>query len=799
MDVIKKGVKIVFAALLAMMILMTVIPTALVQAQVESESDSLQVTTEFGYGGKVNEGRWNPLKVTLTSKRDLEGDLVIQVSPQNGLGESTYVRHVELPAGTAKEVVLAIPGGSYSRNTSLLQFYKGSVEKGKSVPFSEGRAYLSSAIQQGGVMGVLSSDPDTMNFMSLLQSTGSLVKVVPLKAADIGEDPMLLDGLDALVINDFPMDTLNEAQTQAIRSWVQRGGTLVWGGGSTYPKTVGALEDLSPVQASGGTVQSSASTLASADREKKLPANTSLTLTKSEAKPNAQVRYESNGVPIIASMPMQAGEVFYAGYDLSLEPLASWQGSAKLWGELLQSRLQGNAVVNGMFGNVYSNLSYALDYFPSIHLPKLNVLVWMLLIYVVIVAPILYLILRKFDKREWAWIGIPLIAVVSSAAIYMTGSSDKTNELAHTLSYVNMNGEGQGVRSNTTALFVPRSGEYEIDFPQNTSVSMMNSDAFFGMNGEVSRKLSTFVRQEPDNTQLHLGDMSYWSVSKFAFDEAKPVDTGKWTTDLSVDEKGAIVGTVTNDTKRSFTDVALIAGNQLYKLGTLKPAETVTIGKGFTISSTYYDISNLLLTSQTTAEDPYLRQRSMLQNMPESNATMNPNGVENTYLIAFEESADEPFDVDGKSVRNDRLSLYKQPVSLELIKDGEVRIPSGYIGGYVAHTNTTQVSDDGNGRINASPGVMTVAYQLPDLGEVNYEDLEINLPDGRIQTAALELWNQQKKDWEPVDWKTGATNAIYNNAADYVNPDNRIQIRFQIKQWTSLILPQIKLKGAVQP
>jgi len=93
---------------------------------------------------------------------------------------------------------------------------------------------------------------------------------------------------------------------------------------------------------------------------------------------------------------------------------------------------------------------------------------------------------------------------------------------------------------------------------------------------------------------------------------------------------------------------------------------------------------------------------------------------------------------------------------------------------------------------------MTVAYQLPDLGKVNYEDLEINLPDGRIQTAALELWNQKKKDWEPMNWKTGATTAIYNNAADYVNPDNRIQIRFQIKQWTSLILPQIKLKGAVQ-
>lgn len=795
----KTAAKSCLALLLPLALIAALLPILPAEAKAATAEGGLQVTTEFGYGGKINDGRWNPLKVTLTSDRDLSGDLVVQVAPQNGMSESTYVRRIELPAGTAKEVTLAIPGGSYSKNTSMVRFYSGSVEKGDSLPFRKGKSYISSSSQYGGLVGVLSSDPDTMNFLNLLQGSGQTVSIAPLEAADIGDDPMLLDGLDVLVMNDFASDTLSEGQSNAIRTWVERGGALVLGGGAGYAKTVGALDDLSPVEASGGTVSVTAASLASGGGGKDLPAGTSLTAAKASAKPEADVRYDNDGLPLIASIPVQAGKVWYSAYDLSLEPLSSWAGSADLWGGLLQSDLQIANMNGGMYGNSYYNMSYMLDYFPSLHMPKLSGLVWMLLVYVIVVAPILYLVLRKFDKREWAWVFIPLVAIVSSAAIYMAGSSDKTNEIAHTISYVKMDGEGKGVRSSSTALFVPNSGSYTVDFPKGTRVSMMGTDAFMGNNGLVSGELGSFVREEPDTTQLRLGGMSYWSVAKFGVEETGSVETGRLSTQLTADEKGEVSGSVVNETDMPLSDAALIAGGKLYKLGTLEPGGSASLGKSITLSSGYYDIGSYLFPSQTSANDPYIRQRSMAQNVQVGSPINGSTGIENAFLIAFAENADDTLDVGGKSVNNDRITMYTQPASVELVQNGEINIPYGYVGGSVIHTNTTQVSDDGMGRFSASPGTMTIGYTLPSVGKVDYAQLDVNLPDGKTQTASFELWNEAKGEWEPVNWKVGGVSQTYDNAADYVNDGNAVQLRVRVNEWTTLAMPQIKLKGAVQP
>ncbi|OWR32945.1 hypothetical protein CDO73_00040 [Saccharibacillus sp. O23] len=794
------GMALLLSILLAASLL-SVLPARADAAGKSSDDAGLRVSTELGYGGKVNEGRWTPLRVTLTSDQDLSGDLVVQLQPQNGMGESTYVRRVELPAGTAKEVTFAVAGSSYSRTTSLIRFYPGSAEKGKSLEFKEGRAYVSSSSQFGGIVGVLASDPDTMNFLSLVQASGTSVSVVPLEAKDIGSDPMLLEGLDVLVINDFASDTLNEAQLKAIRDWVARGGTLVFGGGAGYAKSSAGLEDLSPVEASGGTVSVPAAPLAVGTGEP-LQAGAALTVAQAQLKKEAAASYLSGNRPLIASMPVQAGRVWYAGYDLALEPAASWAGNSSLWGKLLREKLNANANTGGMaaassaFNSNFYNLSYTLDFFPSLHMPKMSLLVWMLLIYVVVVAPLLYLLLRKFDKREWAWVFIPLIAVVSSGAIYLAGSSDKTSEIAHTLSYVTLDGEGEGVRRSATALFVPRAGDYKVAFPAGTRLSMIGTDNWMGgYNGEVSGRLTHFVREEADKSELRLGDMSYWSVSKFSVEEPGNQETGKLETSLTVDDKGQVVGEVVNATGSRLDDAAVIAGGKLYKLGTLEPDGKATLGKGAALSTGYYDLGSYLFPVQTSNADPYIRQRSMLQNTPASGALN--SGMQNAYLIAFAEDTNDKLNVGGKSVKNDRLSLYTQPVSIGLPTNGEIDIPYGYIGGRVIHTNTTQVNDDGMGRIGASPGSMTLGYTLPDLGQAKYEKLDIRISGGVPKTISVEIMNEKSGEWEAVNWKGGA--ASLNQASDYLVDGNQVQLRIRVNEWTSMPLPEIGLKGAVQP
>ncbi|MDO3408653.1 hypothetical protein QWJ34_02625 [Saccharibacillus sp. CPCC 101409] len=771
------------------------------RAMTKGSGSGLKVSTEFGYGGVVSDGRWNPLKVTLTSERDLSGDLVIQVAPQNGMGESTYVRRVELPAGTSKEVTLAIPGGSYSRNTSLIRFYPKSVDSGKPLEFEEGSANLSSSAQYGGIVGVLASDPDTMNFLSLLQGSGQQIAIAPLEAGEIGDNPSLLEGLDVLVINNFASDSLSDNQRAAIASWVSGGGTLLLAGGADYAKTASGFEELSPVETTGSSRSVSAAVLESAGGGKPLSAQASVTAAEAAIKTGARAVYQADGTPLIASMPMQSGTVWYAGYDLALEPLASWAGSAQLWGRLLQSELNATAAGNvnpygQAFNFGYSNLSYALDYFPSLHMPEMSLLLWMLLIYVVVVAPVLYLILRKMDKREWAWVCIPLVAIVSSAAIYFTGSSDKTSEVAHTLSYVELDGSGSGTRRSASALFVPRSGDYTVSLPRSAMVSAMYENSWIGGgNGTVSGEINNFIRDEQDRTELRLNSMSYWSVAKFVVEEPDSLKTGSLGTDLSMDAKGAVSGSVVNDTDRTLDAAALIAGNKLYQLGKLEPGARASVGKGTNLSSGYYDIGSLLFPISNASNDPYARQRAMAQNIQSANTTS--TGAQNAFLIAFSEDSDDKLRVESKDVVNERLSLYTQAARINLLQSGEINIPYGYVAGAVIHTNTTQVSDDGMGRLSASPGRMTLGYTLPDVGDASYRTLGIRFREGVPQTVSTEIWNEAAGEWQAINWKNGS--ASVKKASDYIMEDGLIQIQVQVNEWTNMAMPEITLKGTVKP
>ena len=92
------------------------------------------------------------------------------------------------------------------------------------------------------------------------------------------------------------------------------------------------------------------------------------------------------------------------------------------------------------------SLNNYLNYFPSLALPPFSLFFWLLIGYAVLVAPVLYYVLKRFDRREWAWFLIPLIAIITSISIYVTGTSGKSSLQAHTLNVVELDGQGQGTQ-----------------------------------------------------------------------------------------------------------------------------------------------------------------------------------------------------------------------------------------------------------------------------------------------------------------------------------------------------------------
>ncbi|RAR41636.1 hypothetical protein [Paenibacillus sp. MDMC362] len=751
---------------------------------VYADGAKIGIQSEMGYQGKIKHDKWNPLKLTLTSDRDLSGDVVVQIQNYNGFGyQTSYVQQVDLPKDTPKEVVIGIPGAVLNKDNNQILFYEGSYTKGKQIPFASGKNYVQASPYQGALIAVLSDDPDTMNFMNVLNGKGNSVNVFPLKNASVPSDGMLLNGLDAIVINNFASDTLSEPQRKAITDWVNGGGTLILAGGAGYAKTAAPFADITPVVADGTTTVHSLAELEKLGG-KPLKLDGAFTISTAKAVEGAQIGIEADGQPLFASKAYGQGSVQYAAYDLAMEPVSSWAGHPDAWASILRNNLPMVGAQNGMYYNsLMDSLNYVLEYFPSLKMPSFTLLLWMLIIYAVVVAPLLYYILKKADKREWAWFLIPIIAVIASGSVYVVGSSDKTRELAHTINLIELNGQGDAVKSTASAFFTPRSGNYALEFPENTYLKTGQSQTRFGGMGENK----SFVRVEQASTTLELRDMSQWSLAKVWVDRQGTEEMGRLGMDLKLDAKGELNGKVTNDTINDLTEVVLVVGGKAYKLGDIKKGDAAAVPQDpkQIIKFTGGDLSGMLY--PYSQNDPKQRERDILSQYGYSNRMVNRDA----YILGWSKDHLTNYTLKGAEVDSDQLNFWIQPVEMDWGLNGEINIPYGFLSPEISQVNAPMFGVYPHG-VEMGQGSLIAEFPLILEGNVKYSELSIKGTKFN-NNVTMEIWNSKKSEWEPV---TDANNVftITKNPEQYI-VGNRIRFMITAKDQTNFMMPELSVKG----
>lgn len=751
---------------------------------VYADGAKIGIQSEMGYQGKIKHDKWNPLKLTLTSDRDISGDVVVQIQNYNGFGyQTSYVQQVDLPKDTPKEVVIGIPGAVLNKDNNQILFYEGSYTKGKQIPFASGKNYVQASPYQGALIAVLSDDPDTMNFMNVLNGKGNSVNVFPLKNASVPSDGMLLNGLDVIVINNFASDTLSEPQRKAITDWVNGGGTLILAGGAGYAKTAAPFADITPVAADGTTIVHSLAELEKLGG-KPLKLDGAFTISTAKAVEGAQIGIEADGQPLFASKAYGQGSVQYAAYDLAMEPVSSWAGHPDAWASMLRNNLPMMGAQNGMYYNsLMDNLNYVLEYFPSLKMPSFTLLLWMLIIYAVVVAPLLYYILKKADKREWAWFLIPIIAVIASGSVYVVGSSDKTRELAHTINLIELNGQGDAVKSTASAFFTPRSGNYALEFPENTYLRTGQSQNTFGGMGENKN----FVRVEQGATTLELRDMSQWSLAKVWVDHQGTEEMGRLGMDLKLDPKGELNGKVTNDTINDLTEVVLVVGGKAYKLGDIKKGDAVAVPQDpkQIIKFTGGDLSGMLY--PYSQNDPKQRERDILSQYGYSNRMVNRDA----YILGWSKEHLTNYTLKGAEVDSDQLNFWIQPVEMDWGLNGELNIPYGFLSPEISQVNAPMFGVYPHG-VEMGQGSLIAEFPLISEGNVKYSELSMKGTKFN-NNVTMEIWNSKKSEWEPV---TDANNVhtITKNPEQYI-VGNRIRFMITAKDQTNFMMPELSVKG----
>ncbi|WP_334073699.1 MULTISPECIES: hypothetical protein [Paenibacillus] len=773
--------------------MLTAFCVAGIPASAAEAGPKITIQSEEGFGGLFKSNEWIPLKISLTSDQDISGELVVQTAVPFSGTRISRVQQVDLPAGTTKVVTFGIEGDSFSKNNNEIRFYEGSAESGEYIPFASGTPYLQSASVRGTLIGVLAADPDTMNFLAALNGNANQAVIAPLKGSDIPKEAALLGSLDVLVMNNYPADSLTKEQVEAIRSWVDGGGSLVLAGGQGYPKTAKGFEDLSPVEYKGSTDVSSLPNVAKAGG-KPLALGEPFPVSEATLKKGAKAEIAEGSLPLFASWSVGKGKVYYAAYDPAMTPLQGWSGHPEVWSGLLREEISANPGSLGQGGmrsgsNPIFNISYLLDYFPSLTLPPFSMLFWLLLGYAVLVAPVLYYVLKKIDKREWAWGLIPLIAVLASGAVYMTGTSGKSSVRSHTLSFVELDGKGRALNATASALFVPRGGTYNVSLPAGTFVSVSREDGLIsgGQGGQSNRQL---VRVKQDATEVKLRDMTHRSLAKLWLGETVLPEFGAIKIESSYDAQGRLTGKVTNETNTDLNKAAILSAGKVYRIGDLPQGKTVQIPAADVAVYTG-DYGSSLYPPTGNKEDYLLeRQRGMINYYMDSLSSRGKN----TFIGWSEEPLDQgQYEVNGKTPQTDRLNLVAQSFVPEFEQNGEVSIPFGVTEARITEVTAQEWGTEGANRVNMSSGEMTLEYTLPDLGDIRVSRLTVRSTYPGDKTT-VSIWNQEVGKWEKFDLGAKFEADLTKKASAYVR-SRTVKIKIAAGEWTYFDLPEISLKG----
>lgn len=396
----------------------------------------------------------NPFSGNVQMLKQEEDGYVMQVTAQNrgqdfygtvqvvfmsgyGYGNCAYDTEIALPAQGKKQftVKVAERAADTIEGICALNFLD---EKGRLLQSITLKNVFGNLVS-GIAVGILSDDYAGLTY---LDAGGTELYIngdnYPLNLIRLDGDnlDLYLKGLYFLIIDRFNVSSLREEQIQAIQKWVENGGGLLIGTGAYGEQTLsGFEEDFLGMEYQGSSEPGEENLIsdhisrydyyynytdAEVDFSKMAIAQLQYTFSGNE--------YESSGNPVVyKSIGDGAVGICYCSLgDKELQKLDKY-AVQYLYEELMDQA--GSFKANNRQSVMESIGQRLLAFIDSRNTAvDFSMLKWLIGIYVVLVGPVLYLVLRKCGKSEWYWVGVPALGLLFIAGVYLLGQGVRVSE-----------------------------------------------------------------------------------------------------------------------------------------------------------------------------------------------------------------------------------------------------------------------------------------------------------------------------------------------------------------------------------
>lgn len=570
---------------------------------------AIQFDAFLGYDGIVPEACWFP--VVFEIKNDGPGfNAAVELSPGNLNQGQTYRVKVELPTGTLKRLVVPVfssTRGFASWNARLLD------ERGKlraEQPDLRPRRQIAAGTP---LLGALArSAGGAPQIRPILPQVGELQPgAARLLPALFPDNPLVLEGLDALYLNSERATDLNVKQVQALLAWLHAGGHLIVAveqpsdiTSSPWLKAVFpcALQGLRPLEghpelqrwlkepwpanplytanlsprpgrssAAAASTESPFMTLPDDLDFEKAPLHVAVGKVR-----EGRVTLASGDLPLMVTAHRGAGRVTALLFSPEREPVRSWKHLPVFWARLAEVpgswyvlsdfHLQGGWGTDGLFGAMLDS--------RQVHKLPLTWLFLLLILYLAMIGPLDQYWLKRLGRPMLTWITFPCYVVLFSLLIYLIGyklraGESEWNEL-HVVDLLEKT-DGAELRGRTyVSVYSPSNEKYALIGRQQTATLRSEFRGLWS-GGQNTEKVQLTHSGETFQAEVFV---PVWTSQLLVSDWWQSATPPVRVTVMR--QPPGWVLRVDNRTDAKLTECCLALGDRLIRLGEVGPQQAVS-------------------------------------------------------------------------------------------------------------------------------------------------------------------------------------------------------------------------------
>lgn len=560
----------------------------------------LDIEVEFGFSNSYAAGAWTPARVVLENlpdgkapspdDRGFTGHVRLRVSDYRGQPVQ-YQQEIELPVQSRKRVEFQIMLSTSSAIVVELVDRKGVVVAQRQIsPPRVSHTYGSLRHGTYVVPTVLLLQSPTETFTLPFALDGPAVSVRPVGADELPSDYRGYDGVRLVAVQGRLNERLKPAQLDALDRWIQFGGQLA----VVTPRHAREIREDAWLAERLPGLPAGVRELTLRDLHPDATV-TPVLLTRWEQTPEAEsVFWDTAAGPAALLARRGAGAILALGLDPSgFGPVELETPIGRHMQALLDVLVLGPERDDVRARHLWSTADVDPDFKEVMLLPNLWIVTALIVMFVVVVGPLNFLILRRRRRLELAWATIPGLSIVFFVAVYGYGVWAKGGD-QHFASIDVLHaapGSSDALLLSSQIQFAPRKESYRFTAPAGGVVipllqyyedptnlnpfSFANAFAHGTMVATADAGTVASVIQDEAGARRLLAPVEQWTM-QFYQAEA-PVELGGTLTGaVRLIGGDGVELTFHNNTKDALQEAALYLGEDIFPVGRVEAGESFT-------------------------------------------------------------------------------------------------------------------------------------------------------------------------------------------------------------------------------